>query len=146
MLNRVPGQVPKECLDEYLAPGRANRRSKRPLDVQMGGAYVWKWPLDIQGTCSQNQSQLWLHGSSKSLNSYCKSLLIGWIPGECPSLNSPQNQREALRILDPDNQSVTLSQIPFLSIIIEKVSSGLGFRLILDFMEQYRVILPTVAV
>ena len=39
MLNRVPGQVPKECLDEYLAPGRANRRSKRPLDVQMGGAY-----------------------------------------------------------------------------------------------------------
>ena len=39
MLIRVPGQVPKGCLDEDLAPGRANRRSKRPLDVQMGGAH-----------------------------------------------------------------------------------------------------------
>ena len=28
MLNRVPGQVPKEALDEYLNPGRANGRSK----------------------------------------------------------------------------------------------------------------------
>ena len=54
MLSRVPGQVPKECLDEYLAPGHANRRSKRPLDVQMGGAYVWKRPLDIQGLTNEN--------------------------------------------------------------------------------------------
>ena len=39
MLIRVPGQVPKGCLDEDLAPGCANRRSKRLLDVQMGGAH-----------------------------------------------------------------------------------------------------------
>ena len=34
MLSRVPGQVPKKCLDEYLAPGHANGWSKGPLDIQ----------------------------------------------------------------------------------------------------------------